>query len=390
MKNQFKVLLLMLITSIALHGQKTLDIEMDEKHTIFDKSFSTDNNTILVLNLKNTAAQVVASKDNSVHITYTKEFKNTRKKHIKRQLELLTVSGKKEGNKITYTTNSKNSHVYVNKLVWEDMLIGQFEKKNKDSIPKPLKRKSLDSLLFEIKSSDILYKNKLFGALKIKPRVKKWKSSDQLIITKMIIEIPEHIHVRATLENSNLVFLDDFYNRMTMNVRNTKIKFKSVGNPLNILDVDNGYFYANKIVAGDYTFANTKKVLIGEILNTKINTEFTKVEIGKIGKNTTIYDFNSKYSFYNFSENFGELKMNSDYSEINLFLPKQSEYYLETIGHNTVHFWRDIITEIPPSKKNMNSKMMEIGNKQNPNKISTHITNGIVRFGEDFIDFGED
>lgn len=386
MKNQFKLLLLMLITSVMVFAQEKLDVEMDEKHTIYDESFSTDANTILVLNLKNAAAQVVTSKDNNVHITYTKEFKNTRRKHIEAQLNLLSVDGKKEGNKITYTTNAKNNSVYVNKMVWEDMLIGNFEKKNLDSLPKPLQRKTLDSVLLEIKSSDILYRNKLFGALKIKPRVKKWKSSDQLIITKMIIEIPEHIHVRATLENSNLVFMDDFYNRATMNVRNTKIKFKSVGNPLNILDVDNGYFYANNIVAGDYTFANTKNVIIGELSNAKINSEFTKVEIGKTGKNITVFDFNSKYSFYNFSENFGELKMNSDYSEINLFLPKQSEYYVETFGHNTVHFWKGITAEIPPSKKNMNSKMMEIGNKLSSNKISTHITNGIIRFGEDFID----
>ncbi len=33
--------------------------------------------------------------------------------------------------------------------------------------------------------------------------------------------------------------------------------------------------------------------------------------------------------------------------------------------------------------------MMVIGDKENPNKIKIHITNGIVRFGEDFIDIGK-
>ena len=34
--------------------------------------------------------------------------------------------------------------------------------------------------------------------------------------------------------------------------------------------------------------------------------------------------------------------------------------------------------------------MMVIGEEDNPNQIKIHVTNGIIRFGEDFIDFGED
>ena len=76
-------------------------------------------------------------------------------------------------------------------------------------------------------------------------------------------------------------------------------------------------------------------------------------------------------------------------TEINLFFPEKSEYFIETYGYNTVHYWAKLITEIPPSRKKENSKMMVIGDKENPNKIKIHITNGIVRFGEDFIDIGK-
>ena len=390
MKTQFKILVLMLITSAVVYAQKPSDIVMDEKHTIYKENFSTNESTTLVLNLNNTKAQIFESPDDKVYIEYTKEFKNTKKKRIQSQLKLFKVSGKKEGNKITYSSKTRSA-LGDRRYRFEELMINRLQKKKflKDSTQKPIKRKSLDSVFYEIKASDSLFRNRLYGTLKIKPHVKKWKKSDQIIITKMIIKIPKNIHVRATLENSNLVFIDDFYNRATMNVRNTKLKFKSVGNALSIFDIDNGYFNAVDVTSGSYSFANVRQVRIGKLKNTSINSEFTKVEIGEIGKKVEIVDFTSKYLIHNFSKGFGNFKMNTEYSEINLFFPEDKEYYIDTFGHDTFHRFDGVKGAVTTSLKNESTKMLVIGKETNPNKIRINTVHGIVRLGEDFINLGE-
>jgi len=391
MTTLFKITSLMLITSALVNAQNSPDFEMDEKHTIYKESFSTNDNTTLVLNLKSTAAQVYESTDNNVYIEYTKEFNNTGKKRIKRQLEFLEVAGKKQGNKITYSVKPKNEIRY-SVYNFEDLVLERAEKKEflKDSTIKPVIRKSLDSIFQEIRVSDLVYRNKLYGALKIKVRSPRYKKNMQFTISKMIIKIPKNVHVRATLENSNLVFFDDFNNRATMNIRNSKLRFKKVGNPLNIVDMDNGYFRALEVNTGKYSFANVRQILIGKLSNTYINSEFANAEIGEIGQGNKILDFNSKFWFYNFSKDFVSFNLNTDYTEINLFNPKDKNYYLETFGYDTVHYWNDGISgEVKSDIPNESVKMLVIGKESNPNKIQINTTHGIIRFGEDFIDFGE-
>jgi len=391
MKNQFRILLLMLITSTIVYAQKASEIEMDEKHTIYKENFTTNHNTTLVLNLNNTSAQVMESPDDKVYVEYTKEFKNTRKKRIQDQLKLLIVSGKKEDNKITYSSKGRND-IHDRLYSFEELMINRSEKNKflKDSLRKPVERKSLDSVLHEIKASDSIYRNKLLGALKIKPRVKKWKKSDQIIITKMVVKIPRNIHVRATLENSNLVFMDDFYNRATMNVRNSKLRFKSIGNSLNIFDFDNGYFNAEVVSGGSYSFANAKEVRIGRLRNSLLTTEFTKIEIGKIGSKNKIIDFNSKFIFHNFSKDFKVLEMNTEYSEISMFFNKSMDYELKTLGNNTRHYIENKLFDYKLYKKNMKPIMLDVLNKTSEtlnNIITINTTNGIIRISEDVIKF---
>ena len=121
-----------------------------------------------------------------------------------------------------------------------------------------------------------------------------------------------------------------------------------------------------------------------------MNSEFSKIEIGEIKSNVEITDFTSKFIIHNFSSSFKSFNMNTEYSEVNMFLPKNMSYYLETFGNDTVHYKNGITTEITPSRKNESSKMMTIGKVTNPNKIKINTTHGIIRLGEDSIDFGEE
>ncbi|WP_299115913.1 hypothetical protein [uncultured Winogradskyella sp.] len=386
MKNQFKLSLLMLITSAVVYAQKTSEFEMDEKYTIYKENFTTNDNTTLVLNLKSTTAQVLESPDDKVYIEYTKEFRNTRKKKIEAQLKLLEVSGKKEGNKITYSSRSR-MNIGDRMYSFHEILIGRFEGKQslKDSLPKAIKRKSLDSILHEIKDAESLYRNKILGGLTRKPRTSKQKKRDQIIISKMVIKIPKNIHVRATLENSNLVFMNDFYNRATMNVRNSRLRFKSLGNALNNFDFDNGYFNAEEVSGGSYSFANAKEVRIGHLSNSILNTEFTKVEIGEIGKKVDLIDFTGEYFLYNWTEDFNTFNLNSEYSKIHIFKPK-TNYGFKVFGNNIKNITKGFNADLQSNASG--EKYLVLEKKPNENELSTgqidfDMVNGIIYSYED-------
>ncbi|MGB1232180.1 MAG: hypothetical protein ACPG5M_08065, partial [Winogradskyella sp.] len=82
-------------------------------------------------------------------------------------------------------------------------------------------------------------------------------------------------------------------------------------------------------------------------------------------------------------------KMNTEYSEINVFYPKNKDYYNETFGYNTVHYINNAISKTPTQSKNKFSKMLVLGSETSPNKIKINTTHGIIRFGEDFINIEE-
>ncbi len=388
MKNQFKLSLLVLIISTIVYAQKSSTIEMDEIHTIYKENFTTNDNTTLVLNLKNTTAQVLESPDDNVYIEYTKEFKNVRKKIKERQLKHLIVSGKKEGNKITYSSKVR-SNIGDRFYNYEELVIGRLGEKitDSDSIQKLIHRKSIDSVLQDIKLSELTRRNKIRKVLNIKPRQveRRNKNTSNIIISKMVIKIPKDIHVRATLENSNLVFIDDFYNRATMNVRNTRLRFKKVGNPMNVFDVDNGYFNAETVLNGKYDFANAKEVRIGRLSNSFINTEFTKVEIGEIGENNKIIDFNSEYFFYNWTEDFNTFNLNSEYSKIHIFKPK-TNYGFKVFGNNIKSLTKGFNTDLQSNASGEKYLVLEqkpIEDEFSTGQIDFNMVNGIIYSYED-------
>ncbi|WP_299524344.1 hypothetical protein [Winogradskyella sp.] len=382
MKLQFKTVVLMLITSVLSHGQELSKIEMDEKHTIYKESFATDSNTTLVLNLESTTVKIVDSPDDKVHIEYTMEFNNYRKKRIKEAINRLKISGKKEGNKITYTAESRNMfHRYDRHYYFEDLLIGRLAKKDSMRFEKPkVVRKSLDSIVEEIKQSDFLHRKRMLRAINREPRPVKQKKNTKLIISKMEIMVPSHIHVRATAENSSMYFESDFNNRLTLNSRNSKLKFKSVGNSLNVLDVDNGNFWAQDVTDGSYSFANSRSVTIGKLSNAKINSEFTKVQVGEIGKNVTLVDFNSEYFLYNWTKDFERFELTSEYSKVHLFSPKL-DYHFIAFGNNTKSFAGPHQVNMNITKKNEKGKIMERKSKGDSHfsgEIYFDIIHGII------------
>ncbi|MCT4628592.1 hypothetical protein [Winogradskyella sp.] len=381
MKTPFKCLLLMLITSATLSAQK---------HEIYKNSFDEELKA-LVLDLNRSYIQFEESNDGKLHIDYTIEFSNYSKKEVQEILSKIKTSAIVEENKLVFKSNSEG---IAGEIVYSlESLFGvtfegdhiKFKEKSTKQfrqskqyfydINSSSRGKSLKEYLKNIRELDAKKKKK---KVKIK-NIKSYK-------TNFIIKIPRDINIRATVINSSMTFNLDLKNQITLNARNTDLKFQSLINNLNNFDVVNGSVRANALQGGSYKFNHVDKVQLAEIKNLDFDCEFTDVKIGEVGENVKIVDFNSKFWIHNFSNNFGNFKMHTEYSEINMFFPENIEYYIETFGQDTVHYYGEIITEIPPSRKNESTKMMVIGENISSNKIKINTKHGIIRFGEDFID----
>ncbi|WP_299130492.1 hypothetical protein [uncultured Winogradskyella sp.] len=386
MKSRFKLpILLLLITSLVASAQQ---IE------IYKNSFDATNLSTLELDLNSTSINVQKSEDDKVHFNYSINFNNYSKKETQEIINKIEVSAEIEKGKLVLKSDSQSTRGDVVYSV--ETLFGITFEGNNVTFKEPSTRKFRKGRQYfmsindgsRIKSIKEYIKNiKAFDSKKKKKKIK--MKNIKSYRTNFIIKIPKNLNLRATVINSNMTFNMDIASQMILNARNSKLQFQSMSNNLNNFDVVNGEFRASILQGGTYKFNHVSKVLLAKINNVNMDSEFADFRIGEIGKNVKIFDFNSIFWLHNFAVDFDEFTMNTEYSEINLFLPEKIEYNIQTFGHNTVHYWDNIITEIQPSRKNKSSKMMVIGEETAPNKIKINSVHGIVRFGKDFIDFGE-
>jgi len=382
MKTPFKVLVLMLIISVHLQAQI---------QEIYNKSFDGSTLKTLALDLEGTYVNVEASEDNKVHFNYTIEFENYSKKEIQSHLDKIKTSVNLNTDVLEFKTNGSNTSSDISFNV--ETLFGLTFEGDYISFKEPTNRKFRKGRqhFIEINSSSRAksLKEYLTNIRELDDKGKKRKINTKhvkILKTKFTIKMPKQLNLRLMAENSSLTFSIDLERQLNINARNTSLKFQNINNPLNSIDVVNGNFRCNMLNGGLYKFNHVTDVQIASVSNLKLDSEFTEITIGEIGENIEIIDFNGKFWLHNFSNNFGTFKMNTEYSEINLFYPEDMDFYIETFGHDTVHYTGDFTTEIPPSKKNKPSKMMVIGEDTSSNNIKINTMHSIIRFGKDFID----
>jgi len=385
MKNQFKILLLMLITSWSINAQK---------HDVYNMSFDAQNIKILDLDLDGTYVGIEESKDDKIYFEYSIEFDNYSKKEIEKQLEDINTSAQIVEDKLIFKTSSTN---VLSDVVYSiESLFGITFEGNNISFKEPTNKHWRKSKQYfyslndgsKIKSLKEYLKN--LKGLDGKGGTKKIeKKNVKTLKTNFIIKLPSDIDLRVVAVNSHLTFKFDLTTQVNINSRNTNLMFMGITNPLNNFDIVNGKFKSNELDGGAYKFNHLSDVQIAEVQNLTIDSEFSTMKIGEVGEHVRIVDFNGKFWIHNFSENFKNFQMDTEYSEINVFYPEDNDFFLTTFGHDTVHYTDNLITKISPSKKNESSKMMIMGKETNLNKIQINAVHGIIRFGKDFIELGE-
>jgi hypothetical protein len=384
MKSPYKIFLLLCLTTIIVRAQT---------FEVYKESFDVRNLKNLVLDFEGTYVLIEKSENNMVHFDFNIEFTNYSKKEIEAYLRNINTSSQISSQSLEFKSKTDNylgNAVYSLETLYGISFEGNNVSFNDESNLKYRKSKQYFLSLNNTSKIESL-KNYLKNLREVDNNGNKRKiNPDKVKIskTKFIIKVPEHLNYQIKAQKSDINFKHDIETKITLNAKDSNLTFKNLNNPDNAFDMVNGNFYSASINGGTFTFNHVTKLNMASIENCIFNSEFSHFNIGEIGNNVKIDDFNSKFWIYNFATNFGTFKMTTEYSEINLFYPENIEYLLTTFGHNTKHYTNKLITITPPSKKNISSKMMVIGDesKNYSNKIEINAIHGIIKFGEDFID----
>lgn len=358
------------------------------------KVLEANDKTELLLDFKNAYAQIEESPDSNIYLDYSIDFRNYSIDEIESVLKGLSTNISQNDDLYSIKISSKNtmsSKVYLLESDFGFSMDKAFDtgeqtkrkfKKTKESFKTiPWNESKAEVFLETLRKFKA---NAPYDSTEIVDL-----STVKSYSVKFIIKVPQLIKLKLELEKSELQFKYNASNQIACKSKNSTIRSQGFSNSLSNFYMDKGQFKVYEVSGGHYTFKDLRKLMIGSFENVVIDSEFSDFSIGEVGENSRINDFNSQFWLYGFSSEIGIFTMNTEYSKINLYYPEDMKYYIETFGHDTVHYWDNLITEIRPNRKNESSKMMVIGNEKSPNKIQINTIHGIIRFGEDFIDFGK-
>lgn len=382
MKTQFKLTFALLIIAQIIYGQNV---------NVYSKKIKTNKDTTVLIELNGETVQFVNSPDDTLYIDYDIEFKNFSKKKIRDVIEEIKIDANAINNHITIKNSVKSNRMrffsrYNSMFARNDSTQSVISKTKTNILDEIAEIKSYESFYLEYVKTK--YKNDTERREKLLKKYNRF-SSRKNNKRSFVIKLPKHIKLDISTKGTQIKFKNDFENEISLRLNNGRLYANKLSNTKNKLKVYNSIVLINALNGGELTFDNVKKSLIGSIDNVSLNSEFSKIEIGEIMTHVQITDFTSKFIIHNFLSSFKFFNMNTEYSEVNMFLPKNMSYYVETFGYDTVHYWEGISAEVESAIKNEPTTMLVVGKETNPNKIKINTRHGIIRLGKDSIDFAE-
>jgi len=384
MKQYFKSMLVLLVTVNMLSAQREV---------VFTKSFETNQTTSAIFNLSNTSIIIEASKDEQLHFDFALEFKGYSKNEIREQLAGIAIEATKFDNHITLMANSVSKIGNISyTLATSDELVLKF---NAEATKKQeIYRKSKDAIISEINAEGFTgssmpsdYVDRHF---KVKTKNGELKNitdeNVKIIKSYFVIKIPASLKLNINATESQIRFKSDVYNELAVFLNRGDFSAALLSNPYNSIKIENAGFKAHILVGGTYDFNTVSRALIGSLENVNLNSEFSKLELGEVGKQVKINDYNSEYWFYNWSSDFKRFDLRSEYSKIHLFFPETNDFRFKVVGNNTINHLNNVSINMQPTSKGEKFNMMERkpnGKSEFAGEIYFDIVHGIIYSHDD-------
>jgi len=383
MKNQFKLLFVLLIKMQIVLGQNV---------EVFSKSFKTDKNTSVYIEIPDGSVKFVSSPDDSIHVDYNINFIKLPRKEHQRILDSVRIEAIQENNLISIkkyanVKQSLNTSRYISVFSLDRLIYETKDTSTTTTTTRKLKS-DISNEITEIKAyksyhearAKILYANDLKRKERLLKKAVKWQNNRNFK-RNFIIKIPKHIRLKIVAKGSLLNFHDEFDNQLSIRLDYGRLYINRIENPKNELKIHNSLLIAHTISGGKLETDRVFKALITELKNVDIESEFSNIEIGELGNNNKITDFNSEYFFYNWTKDFEHFDLFSDYSKIHFFYPKLN-YGLDVIGYNTRNVYVNDNFEVTmqPKSKERNRLMSKALNSKEKSSglIFFDIINGII------------
>ncbi|MFK8059910.1 MAG: hypothetical protein AB8B78_07450 [Polaribacter sp.] len=354
------------------------------EEVILKKSFKVDENTILNLDLDNVAIVFEESFDDKIHFDYVMFFGRFSKRKREMIIKKSKIKTSKNGDFINLKVIN-SEFLGINLKYYPDYDSNSRLIALQDFINSEKKRvynyKSKDSLLKEIKESQGSNMDDFF-----KKRYKKFEKNRMLKNKKVIVKIfsikvPKYVKIRLKAIQTDVSFTYDITKPIVVNSFKGFLKFKNILCDDNSISSNNGILQAYSINNSNIYFRDMNKVVIGSAFNSEIKTETSKIQIGEIKENVSIIDFNSKLYFYNFHENFNKFNLKGDYTELNLYKVKDTNFSMDVSGFNTILNMQGVKTSFGASTERELTKILQKKRKENSpflGNVEVILKNGIL------------
>jgi len=365
-----KCLMLLLFVSTKVFAQK--------EH-VYSKVFETDIETTAILNISESSVSIESSPDDKVYVDYYLEFEGYSIEEINKLKKEFNIESNLNFNHLTILVGelpeSNNVIIEDNKEIINVGINRQEDKINNQLV----NYKSKDSLLSEIKVDKS--RKKSLGEVwkKLKDKISKIKGVSNYSIkafeTNLIIKVPSSLKFTINGRKSFITLNELINGELSINLKGGKLRAKNLQNVKRVKIVDAG-FEVEEIKNGIFNLSSVRSGKIGSIKNASITSEFSKIEIGEVKERVVINDFNSEYKFYNFSSNFKQFDLFSEYSKVHIF-DSEFDYSFKVIGNNTVFYNGETAISMQPTKNGEKFTMIE--KKSNDvNSFGGHINMDII------------
>ncbi len=352
------------------------------KETVLKRTFKADKNTILNLDLTNVGVTFEESPNDSIYFDFHMiSFRNAkwRRKNVVNQSKF-----KVDVKNNLINLNMRNSsylgfdflYAYDNKTETTAWLSKYF---NQEAESLSQNYKSKDQIIKEIELSFVntwsnYYKKKYVEFLeneKLNIKIRE--------VQYFVIKVPKYVKIRLKTSECNIKFNYNLTSNFVMNSFRGISKFDEILGLDNRIIISKGVLQANKIQGARLEILDAIQVKIGEVKKSDFVSETSNVQIGKIGENVKFNDFNSKIFLFNFSDSFIDFNLTGDYSILNLYKVKESNYAMNIFGLKTTLNMNNTKTTFGTSEENQFTKILE--KKPKPNSSGTielKLKNGIL------------
>jgi hypothetical protein len=349
---------------------------------MLNKSYGANENTILNLDLTNVAILLEESTDGKIHFDYEITFGRYSKRKREMIKDQVDVSTQKRNDLITLKVNNSiffglNHHRYISFDSLKEAVKDYAKTFNK---PKN-EYKTKDSLIHEIRGSSGTNLRDFIKKNRARYEDPEYLKKRKVFVQRFVIKVPKNMQIRLKGIRSNVTVNYDVESKFVVNTFNGFLKFKKLKSAENVFSITNGIFQAEELAGGDYNFKDVNKLLLGKVSNLKLNAEACKIQIGEIGENVNLVDFDSKINFYNFNQNFDQFRYKGDYSKLWLYNIKKNNYSLDVYGRNTALNMDSVKTTFGEAGDQKMTKILEKRANTQSNvlgNVEIELVNGIV------------